>query len=114
MGANASQHTQLKHTTCTNGLKQAQEIERHRPRAQLTHTHHTHIHTHIHTRAHARTHTAGGGGAHELEQEEGEEATGLHWKSEVPRPKQRPSERQVMQTRVVGEKEKGLAKQVCG
>ena len=72
---------------------------------------HKRMHTHTRTRTHI---IAGGGGAHELEQEEGEEATGLHWKSEVPRPKQRPSERQVMQTRVVGEKEKGLAKQVCG
>lgn len=37
----------------------------------------------------------------------------VHWQSEVPRPKQRASEREVMQTRVAGDKEKGLAKQVC-
>lgn len=38
----------------------------------------------------------------------------LHWRSEVPRPQPRASTREVLQTRVAGEKERGLAKQVCG
>jgi len=59
---------------------------------------------------------AGSGGREKkqegLEGEGEDDDAGLHWRSEVPRPKAQPSKREVMQMEVVGDKEKGLAKQV--
>jgi len=49
-------------------------------------------------------------GARGMETEgEGDE---LHWRPEIPRPKSRPSQREVLRTRVEGDKERGLAKQL--